>query len=94
MEKIRAANQIPRVRVEPTQDDYRAVLKHPNGTRFRESGSVEWPMDRFTQRRINEGSIKIVESAEEHRQENGEHESRRQRAAHASSPPSPEPSSS
>lgn len=60
---IAEARRIPRVRVEPTQDQYR-VLRHPNAGAFRAEGSVEWPNDRFTQRRIAEGSIKIVEAAE------------------------------
>jgi hypothetical protein len=48
-----------RVRVEPTKEEYRQ-LSHPNGMKFRKEGSVEWPFDRFTQRRLADGSIKIV----------------------------------
>jgi hypothetical protein len=50
-----------RVRVEPVNEEQRHVLKHPNGMAFRDTGSVEWPLDRFTHRRIREGSIKVVE---------------------------------
>ena len=50
----------PRVRVEPTAEKLRHVLKHPNGMAFRATGSVEWPLDRFTHRRLRDGSIKIV----------------------------------
>lgn len=62
LKAIAEARKIPRVRVEPTEEMYR-VLKHPNGMAFRPEGSVEWPNDRFTQRRVAEGSIKIVEEA-------------------------------
>jgi hypothetical protein len=49
-----------RVRVEPTSEELRHVLKHPNGMAFRAQGSVEWPFDRFTQRRLQDGSIRIT----------------------------------
>ena len=52
---------IARVRVEPTDEKFRGVLRHPGGMGFRTAGSVEWPYDSFTVRRINDGSIKIVE---------------------------------
>lgn len=57
------ARKLPRVRVEPTTEAYRDVLKHPNGMAFRKEGSVEWPFDQFTQRRLRDGSIKIVAGA-------------------------------
>ena len=53
-----------RVRVEPTNEALRHVLQHPNGMRFRAQGTVEWPWDRFTQRRLRDGSIRVVEQAE------------------------------
>src|SRR5262245_31886517 len=59
--KVAEANAIPRVRVEPTREDLRTWLRHPNGMGFRPEGSSEWPMDRFTVRRLNDGDIKIVE---------------------------------
>jgi hypothetical protein len=49
-----------RVRVEPATEELRHVLKHPNGMAFRAQGSVEWPLDRFTQRRLADGSIRIT----------------------------------
>jgi len=58
---LAAAKKIPRVRVEPVNEEFRHLLKHPNGMAFRDNGSIEWPLDRFTHRRIREGSIKIVE---------------------------------
>lgn len=53
-----------RVRVEPTNEALRHVLQHPNGMRFRAQGTVEWPWDRFTQRRLRDGSIRVVEQAD------------------------------
>jgi len=48
------------VRVEPRDDILREVLKHPRTGNFRSSGSMEWPLDRFTRRRIADGSVKVV----------------------------------
>ena len=31
---------------------------------FRAQGTVEWPWDRFTQRRLRDGSIRVVEQAD------------------------------
>jgi hypothetical protein len=63
--KALAANRkVPRVRVEPTNEALRHVLRHPNGMAFRPQGSVEWPLDRWTQRRLRDGSIKVVEQAD------------------------------
>ena len=51
----------PVVRVEPATDVLRRALKHPRGHAFTAEGSVEWPLDRFTHRRIADGSVKVVE---------------------------------
>jgi hypothetical protein len=48
----------------PASEELRRVLKHPNGMAFRSSGSVEWPDDKFTQRRIADGSITIEKKDE------------------------------
>lgn len=48
------------IRVVPKNEKLRAVLKHqPSGIGFRAEGGVEWPNDRFTQRRLRDGDIKI-----------------------------------
>jgi hypothetical protein len=59
MEKIREANKamVKTVSVSPVNDDMRRVLKHPRAGGFPKTGSVVWPDDRFTQRRINDGDI-------------------------------------
>ena len=46
-----------RVRVTPKDDDMRRVLKHPSAQKFPASGSMEWPLDQFTRRRIKDGSV-------------------------------------
>jgi len=66
LERVAPATTVPRVRVLPANDDLRRVLKHPiTGMRFRETGSVEWPLDTFTKRRLREGSITIEERKQE-----------------------------
>jgi hypothetical protein len=52
--------QVLRVRVEPTSDAFRRALKHPGtGMKFPESGSAEWPLDTFTQRRLKDGCVQL-----------------------------------
>jgi hypothetical protein len=56
-----AAPQIKGVRVEPASVNLRRLLKHPRAGGFRSEGSVEWPSDTFTFRRLKEGSVRLVE---------------------------------
>lgn len=63
--RIRQTMEVPRVRVEPANDDMRRLLKHPNGMAFRSSGSVEWPLDRFTKRRLADKSIRLADKGED-----------------------------
>jgi hypothetical protein len=53
------SHTIPRVRVLPANDGVRRTLKHPRGMGFRSTGSVEWPNDAFTQRRLSDGTITL-----------------------------------
>jgi hypothetical protein len=64
---IAAANKpnVPTVRVVATSDALRRVLTHPSGRKLRATGSTEWPMDKFTARRLAEGAIKIEEDRKE-----------------------------
>ena len=56
------------VRVEPASDDMRKHLIHPaGGIRFPTSGSVEWPHDRFTKRRLADGSVKLATQQQQRR---------------------------
>lgn len=49
------------IKVFAGNEDYRRVVRHPNGTRFRaELGeAVEWPNDSFTTRRIADGTVRL-----------------------------------
>ncbi|UGY21515.1 hypothetical protein HU675_0045245 [Bradyrhizobium septentrionale] len=55
----------PGIRVSPAKEEYRAVLKHPKGGGFPAEGGKVWPNDRFTKRRLAEGSITRDEPAEQ-----------------------------
>ena len=70
---IAAANRpdIAAVRVVPTSDALRRVLMHPSGRKLRATGSTEWPMDKFTARRLAEGSIKIEEKEKAEKEKAG-----------------------
>jgi hypothetical protein len=59
LDNVRRMNAVERVRVVPRDDVMRSALQHPTGIGFRPSGSVEWPNDRFTQRRLSEGTITL-----------------------------------
>jgi hypothetical protein len=51
------------VRVLPTRDDIRKHIKHPiSKVGFLAEGSVEWPLDQFTRRRIADGDVTIERS--------------------------------
>ena len=52
----------PGIRVEPANDDMRRVLAHPKAGHFRSEGSMEWPDDTFTHRRLRDGDVKRVEA--------------------------------
>ena len=55
----------PGLRVEPTNDHIRKILRHPRAGGFRSSGSIMWPDDTFTRRRIRDGDVKLVEQKDE-----------------------------
>ena len=52
------------IRVVPAKDEYRGVLKHPKAGGFPAEGSKEWPDDRFTKRRLADGSVTREETKE------------------------------
>src|SRR4249920_1805734 len=61
-----ARPEIAMVQVVPTNDKYRGVLKHlPSGKGFGATGGATWPNDKFTQRRLREGSVKLDEAKQE-----------------------------
>jgi hypothetical protein len=59
--KAAMAARIPKremVKVNPRDDDVRRVLKHqPSGIGFPKDGPAEWPLDRFTHRRLADGAV-------------------------------------
>ena len=69
--RMQEINQpLPRVRVTAASDEMRRALKHPSGIKFPEGGgSVEWPFDQFTRRRIKEGAVhtELAEPEKGHR---------------------------
>ena len=64
-ERMRKAKTRPGIRVEPANDDMRRLMKHPRVGHFRSEGSMEWPDDSFTHRRLRDGDVKRVEAKEE-----------------------------
>jgi hypothetical protein len=64
LEMLKKANATPRVKVMPANDAMRRMLEHPSGIGFHGSGGAEWPLDRFTRRRLKEGAIVLAEKAE------------------------------
>ena len=60
---IKENNLIARVRVTCERDDIRKMLRHPaNGKGFPEGGgSVEWPNDAFTKRRLRDNDIQLAD---------------------------------
>ena len=60
MERLRAAIP-PGIRVVPANDKMRRVIRHPHAGGFRAEGGAVWPSDRFTKRRLADGSIKREE---------------------------------
>jgi len=60
LKRIAEASSVGRVRVVPTRDELRRVLRHPGtGVGFRETGGAEWPFDQFTKKRIREGDVTV-----------------------------------
>ena len=71
-ERMRKMHVRPGIRVEPANDDMRRVLAHPRAGHFRSEGSMEWPDDTFTYRRLRDGDIKRAEAKDK----DGEHKDR------------------
>jgi hypothetical protein len=71
IQRVRNAIKVEGVRVVPaagdgfTEDQMRRLLKHPSAGGFRSEGSIEWPNDTFTRRRLKEGSVKLAEKSDD-----------------------------
>jgi hypothetical protein len=73
MERLRDAASRPVIQVVPSNDKMRRLLRHPHAGGFRAEGGAAWPHDRFTKRRLADGSIKREERhADEDKDERGE----------------------
>jgi hypothetical protein len=71
---------IPGIRVVPKDDVLRKLLKHPaNGVGFRPEGGIEWPNDRFTQRRLRDGDVMLEPEGAQEEPAPQEEEGRRRR---------------
>jgi hypothetical protein len=63
MAKMRE-NAPPAVSVVAANDDVRKLMRHPKGGGFPAEGGAMWPNDRFTKRRIADGSITVEKPKE------------------------------
>ena len=49
------------VRVNPRDEKIRKLIRHPlRGRGFPSTGSVEWPLDTFTRRRLRDGDVTLA----------------------------------
>jgi hypothetical protein len=54
-----------RVRISPANDDVRRLLRHPHAGGFPVSGgAADWPLDRFTRRRLLDKSVTAAKPEE------------------------------
>jgi hypothetical protein len=87
LERIRKAKGVRRVRVVPRDDEIRENIKHqPGGIAFPAEGSVEWPLDNFTKRRLRDGDVKL-ESQEDSKARDEQRRRDRQRPRHSEPQP-------
>lgn len=75
-----------RIRVHPSNDVIKRDIKHPlTGRRFPDEGSVEWPNDQFTKRRLRDGTVRaetheeMQARSDQRKQDRGEAPSEEQR---------------
>jgi hypothetical protein len=83
LDRLRAAVP-PGIRVTPRDDDMRRVLRHPTAGGFRAEGSALWPSDRFTKRRLADGTVTRDEPRDEPQEKTPE-----QGTSYRRRPPSP-----
>jgi hypothetical protein len=73
IERMQKANMQKTVRVTPVNDVMRNVLAHPRAGHFPAEGSMEWPDDGFTLRRIQDGDVTVEKTEGEGEPHEGEH---------------------
>lgn len=86
LQRARGTVTPERVRVLPRDDAMRKLLKHPASGGFRPEGSIEWPLDQFTKRRLRDGDVTI-----EAQQAEPEQQSPQQQREQRQTPEAPEP---
>jgi hypothetical protein len=64
-------NQRPQiVRVTASSPEIARALVHPKAGKFpKDGGSVGWPLDQFTRRRIAEGAVKVEEEKQQEKRD-------------------------
>jgi hypothetical protein len=78
-----------RVRVLPRDDEFRKTHRNIVGhANFPEQGSVEWPFDQYTKRRLRDGDIALEEAPAERREAASEPEPKQAKATR-NQPPTP-----
>ena len=63
LKRVRDSHEVKRVRVHPRDDVIRRDIKH-GGRSFPKQGSVEWPLDSFTKRRLRDGTVRLENERE------------------------------
>lgn len=88
LERARGTATPQRVRVLPRDDAMRKLLKHPASGGFRPEGSIEWPLDQFTKRRLRDGDVTIEQAEPEQQRVAGQRQTpEAPEPARASKPP-------
>jgi hypothetical protein len=60
-ERLAARPKSPKIIcVNPKDETVRKNIKHPRGIAFRPTGSIEWPDDKFTKRRLRDGTVTLA----------------------------------
>ena len=90
--RVREVTATERVRVNPRDDEIRRAFKNvPGRMGFPSQGSVEWPLDQYTKRRLRDGSITIADAGErqEQRAETQQQTTPKEPRATRNEPPTP-----
>jgi hypothetical protein len=85
VKRARELAAVNRVRISPSTEEFRKVIRHPRYGGFRSTGSISWPLDNFTRRRIRDGSVIVENGAEAQARQDARQEKPQ---AGASRPPS------
>jgi hypothetical protein len=85
MKRMAELRAVARVRVLPRDESVRRDIRHmPGGIAFPAEGSVEWPLDQFTKRRLIDGTV--IRESEEAMKARQEERDRHQAGRHTRTP--------